>query len=333
MGRRRMVKSLGTRDHHVAIARRHAALAEFQKAYEQARAPAGMDSIAEAALAWRETFDQFDRGDYSGFGIDPKDFPDLSENEAKRFVARVVLEEEADIIEGQHGREAAAAFSGIARGTATPLLLHVDSWLREGGVKGPLNACTAAQYKSDLAAIAEWGKTVGVTTIDGFTKQAAGRFVTEQLVQRGIQWATPNRKITAASAYWRWLRKRTGTDANPWAGQSLSKGAGRTAEKPKRPFSDAELTTLLAGDADPELADVIRVAALSGARIEELYRLTVADCTDGWFRIRASKTRAGVRRVPIHIDLADIVAKRREGEATQRVPVARSRPCARRTRT
>jgi integrase len=50
----------------------------------------------------------------------------------------------------------------------------------------------------------------------------------------------------------------------------------------------------------------MHVAALSGMRIEEIYRLTVADCANGWFRIRHAKTRAGVRRVPVHSALTTI---------------------------
>jgi hypothetical protein len=40
VGKRRLVKSLGTRDHHVAIARRHAALAEFQQTLDRVRGSA-----------------------------------------------------------------------------------------------------------------------------------------------------------------------------------------------------------------------------------------------------------------------------------------------------
>ena len=72
--------------------------------------------------------------------------------------------------------------------------------------------------------------------------------------------------------------------------------------------------TLLSGGADTELADAMLVAALSGMRVEEIYRLTVADCTGGWFQIRAAKTRAGMRRVPIHTALCGLVAKRTTGK-------------------
>jgi integrase len=72
---------------------------------------------------------------------------------------------------------------------------------------------------------------------------------------------------------------------------------------------------LLAGNAGEELSDAIRVGALSGMRLEEIYQLKVGDCTGGEFNIRQGKTAASVRRVPIHSGLAEIVALRASGKA------------------
>ena len=148
--------------------------------------------------------------------------------------------------------------------------------------------------------------------METFTKRVAGRYVTETIVSKEVDPATGNRWISAASAYWRWMGKRAGIETNPWQGQSLTKRPARLdgGERAKRPLTDPEVLALLDGSPDAELADLIRVAALSGMRLEEVYRLTVADCADGWFRVRVSKTAAGVRRVPIHSGLADIVAQR-----------------------
>ena len=133
------------------------------------------------------------------------------------------------------------------------------------------------------------------------------RFVTEARVAASVDRKTANRKISAASAYWRWLVKRAGYTDNPWQGQSLSKAPiAHEDARNKRPFTDAEMAILLSGPADPELADAILVGALTGMRIEETYRLTVGDCANGWFTVRRSKTRAGLRRVPIHSDLPSL---------------------------
>jgi integrase len=72
---------------------------------------------------------------------------------------------------------------------------------------------------------------------------------------------------------------------------------------------------------DPELLDAMLVAALSGMRIEEAYRLTVADTADCWFNVRDAKTRAGVRRVPIAMP-----ASKRFGHYRKRVGVDEREP-------
>jgi integrase len=308
-----LVKSLGTRDHHVAVARRYAALAEFQRIFDHARGSASADAFVDAALEWRKTFSELEQGNTSGFEVSMSGEQVTDPDELRTF-AHGVLADDADRIECERGRAAARAFVGIALGTATPLLLNIEAWLREGGAKGPLAVRTQTQYRSDMQGFADWANAIGISTVEAVTDVVAGRYVTEQLVARGVHWATANRRITAASAYWRWLRKRGWVKTNPWSGQSLSKAAGRNGDKSKRPFSDAEAAMLLTGDAGVELSDAMHVAALSGMRLEEIYRLTVADCAGGWFRIRYAKTRAGLRRVPVHPGLAAIVARRCGGK-------------------
>jgi hypothetical protein len=50
-------------------------------------------------------------------------------------------------------------------------------------------------------------------------------------------------------------------------------------------------------------------------RLDELHRLRVSDCAGGWFNVRVSKSRAGVRRVPVHSDLVALVERRTAGKA------------------
>ena len=315
VGKAHLLRSLGTDDIHVARAKRYAALAEFHETLDRARRPQQRRGAIEAAMAWRETFSAIDAGELRGF--DDGRAPDFDPQRWARFAAGVALETEADAIEAEQGRAAVADFIGIANGTATPLLLHLDAWLAEGGAKGPLNPRTAAQYRADLRGLEAWLLQRGTTTLEAVTKALAGRWITETMVAKGEHWATSNRRITAAGSYWRWLGKRGLTDVNPWAGQSRAKGgaAHRTGERSKRPFTNAEVAALLAGNPGEELADAMRVAALSGMRLEEVYRLTVTDCAGGWFDIRVAKSAAGRRRVPIHPDLAAIVARRSRGAA------------------
>jgi len=62
---------------------------------------------------------------------------------------------------------------------------------------------------------------------------------------------------------------------------------------------------------DHQLADLIKLGAYTGARIEEICSLKVSDInTDkGFFTVTASKTEAGIRQIPIHPAIRQLVAR------------------------
>ena len=81
------------------------------------------------------------------------------------------------------------------------------------------------------------------------------------------------------------------------------------------PFEPAEVVTLLNAaieKEDNQLADLIRLGMYSGARIEELCTLKAADCTEAVLKITDSKTEAGIREVPVHSKLVDVVKRLKE---------------------
>ena len=314
LGKAHLRESLKTRDVVEARQRRWAALARFQTIIDSAQQQHGAGATMAEAIAWREHIAKLKAGDTRG--IWDSRFPQGGEplRRAALACAADSIDEAADQIASRYGQPVADTFVGIASGTATPSLFHVDSWLREGGAKGPLNLRTQGQYRSVLTAFAAWCEGSGVPgTVEAITKAVAGRYVAEG-VAAGLDPATHNSKITALSSYWRYLIKRTPVTVNPWSGQSRSTaGRNRHGER-KRAFTDLEVRTLLDGPADQELADVIRLGALTGARLDELYRLRVSDCAYGIFNIRRSKSAAGVRTFPIHSALVSLVDRRCEGK-------------------
>jgi integrase len=110
------------------------------------------------------------------------------------------------------------------------------------------------------------------------------------------------------------MHTREETSGNPWKEVKLDRRLGKTTV---RAFTDREIVTLFEGTTDQTMLDFMRFGALSGMRENEIGRLTVADCAGGWFNVGRSKTDAGVRMVPIHPDLADIVARRSLGKAPE----------------
>lgn len=299
MGRKRLTKGLGTRDPREASALLPRALRLLHDQMDAAVAarPSSTGSLPiREGLAWREMLESADQHG----GAD---------------ALREQVAEAAEAMEVARGETAALEFYGIATGERTPLSAHLDAWLREGGKNGPYRARTAFQYRSDVNGFLAWLSAAGLSaTVEAVTRKVVGRFISEALVTTGTDAKTSNRKISAASTYWRWLMKRGHAEANPWQGQSRTKVRRADGENArKRPFTDAEVKVLLAGDADQELADAMRIAALSGMRFEEIYRLRVKNCAGGWMEVRDGKSRASDRRVPIHPDLDGIIARRCAG--------------------
>ncbi len=102
------------------------------------------------------------------------------------------------------------------------------------------------------------------------------------------------------------------TGESPWRGMSLPKAKpngtpngtsnGTSTSAEKRAFTDPELSALLtAPDVSPLLKDAMRVALLTGARIEELCGIRVGDVKlEGpipFIDLRGQKTEAA-RRAP-----------------------------------
>jgi integrase len=94
--------------------------------------------------------------------------------------------------------------------------------------------------------------------------------------------------------------------ADPFANLRLPH---RKPELPMRqPFSSSDVRRIIDAS-DGKMHALIMIGAYSGARIEEICQLKVEDVHEGWFSITSSKTKAGVRDVPIHTALAPIMVK------------------------
>lgn len=146
------------------------------------------------------------------------------------------------------------------------------------------------------------------------TRKLAGEFYDNLLVEQGVSTPTANSLVGTLAVYWRWLGDRLGVEGNPWVRQTR-KAKAIEALAAKRPFTDAELVALLNGDTYLTIHDLMRIAALSGMRIDEIARLTVAGTSNGMFRVLQGKTANAIREVPIHPGLTLLVARRSEGKA------------------
>ena len=124
---------------------------------------------------------------------------------------------------------------------------------------------------------------------------------------------TLNKYLGRLSRYWEWLAKREEVEANVWERVKLPEPKMAPLEQ-ERPFTDEEVRTLLTGPAEHRMHDLMRIAALTGARLDAIVDLRVRDCADGLFIFKPQKKEPSTRAVPIHPDLEEIVARRIAGK-------------------
>lgn len=314
---KRLVQALHTDDVREARTRRHAVLAEFERRFADARR-GGDGKLMHEAAEWAVTTRRLRAGDGAAFRLSG---PDGGEETIEHKIAEhaLMIDQRAIEIAGLPDRDSPAwvgtspamraradRFSSIAHG-ATPLLLHADRWLIEGNQERAPAPGTVLTYQNSLKTVAALLEAEGASSVEAVNRAIAGRVVSS-LFARGGHPRTIGRHVTAMSSYWRWLQRRgiAREDVrNPWHEQGLPSRASQ-----KRIFTDDELLALLNGPATVECADVMRLLAMSGMRVSELYDLRCRDVAGGLFDIRKSKTPSGVRKVPIHSALELIITRR-----------------------
>lgn len=125
---------------------------------------------------------------------------------------------------------------------------------------------------------------------------------------------TLNKYLLRLSRYWQWLLLRHHVEADVWARLKRTKPPA-SVDGNEREFTDDEVRRLLSGSAAPAMHDLMRIGALTGARLDVIVDLKVKDCADGLFSFKPQKKETARRFVPIHSALTAIVDRRTAGKA------------------
>jgi len=145
-------------------------------------------------------------------------------------------------------------------------------------------------------------------------RPALNRWATS-LLHEGLATGTVVRVLASHRLYWRFMQSvgAVADDRNPFDRLDLARQARREgAREKRRPFAPEDVVKLwraAQAGGDNRLADLIWIAAHTGARIEELCSLRVEHVKPDRFDIVAAKTSAGVRTVPVHTMLAPTLAR------------------------
>lgn len=139
--------------------------------------------------------------------------------------------------------------------------------------------------------------------------------------------ASIKRDLSTLSVYWEFVRDEMLVDldevANPFIGQKLPSHSSATGSIERQPFSKLDLekiylellkSSVSGSEQDVVLLDMFLVAIFTGARREEIGQLKFEDVHIDhdvpYISISNAKTVAGIRSVPIHPNILDMLNAR-----------------------
>lgn len=311
-GKREYVKTLETGDLNEANRRKHAHVAAFKQriAALERHKPNELEDVYAKAVAFQEAMTR-----YKGVVLyegGPNEEPYYATDE---FLTQI--SDQAQELLETHGEKVADAFYRSAKGEATPLLRsQIETWLGEQA--GIITGQTISQHRTAVNAFLAWAGDEGML-IEDVSRKRAGEYVAHLLTpDSAISRRTAGRYVSSLSSFWTWLEKRGLTQHNPWLRQGIAKKSTRGEANGRTQWSDDALVAVLSGSYTPRYTeifhDLVRLALVTGARLDELCALTVGDVhqrDDGWWiTIREGKTEAALRDIPVHESAAHVLKRR-----------------------
>jgi integrase len=208
------------------------------------------------------------------------------------------------------GAKAAETFAKLATCRLTPLAEPLDEWLAGIGDTDKTKAMKRSTILK-LAAAIPYAQNVDHASLQKWFAALAK--------DDGVSTKTMGRVLSFVRGYWKHLKSQSIVTGDPFSDLTLPQ-TRRSASWV--PFDAAEVVALVkrARDkGDSELADLVTLGMWTGARIEELASLAVAEVRmkAKSFAIKDAKTAAGIREVPIHDKLTPtlrrLIGKRTSG--------------------
>lgn len=284
LGRTKFLQSLHTADKRRATHLAVPLIALWKATIRQADGEP--EAVEVEALRWRQVLAEAGQKDDDGYSLDA-----LSS----------VMTDKAEAIEQARGEEAAVRFADIASGRKTPSGLHLEEWKASLANLAPKTQDQSVKDVQKLLA--------RFATLEEMTSTALRRYGAE-LTKAGQSPASIRRQVSFWRSYWKHLKAAevVPADSDPFKSITLPsegrKGARKSGWVPFKPEDVPTLWTAAEALDDAQLADLIRLGAYTGARIEELCALKVQDVHLAGalpcLRIVDAKTDAGVREVPVH---------------------------------
>ena len=124
--------------------------------------------------------------------------------------------------------------------------------------------------------------------------------------------ATVSKLISACRVFWQYIEQVNGIDLGDPFRDVIPKSGRRTkaaVSAERKAFTSSDILKLISECPFVDLKHLTTLAAYTGCRLEELCSLKLTHVKDDRFVIENAKSAAGNREVPIHKDIAQLVAR------------------------
>lgn len=211
-------------------------------------------------------------------------------NEAAVDALRDYAQVKAEEIEQRHDLPTAQRFFALATTQVPTLKEAMEEWLPTAGSRKG----TQVHYRLAVERLLEF---LGGDAVPGDVTDARALAYFDHMLKTYRTRGTFQGKMRPLGAFWQWMgvRRHVPRDFNPWRGFKWPNE--RAMPKDKRPFTDDELLTVLQGVATykDSLAEIVLLGLYTGARLDELCSLRVADVVpmkgkSGGFVVRIGQT-------------------------------------------
>ena len=239
-----------------------------------------------------------------------------------RHAAQMTLEAEARAFEPKIGRAKAGRYYRVAMGYEVPDK-PLKELFEEYRLKRqpPLSVSSVLNLKTaEREFLAFAGDDIELRAVD---RKMVRRFTDDHLPKQrhakapeGQGPATIAKKVTLLRGVWEWAKSKDifpEEAPNPWDRQGPRGDEIEAAKKARRNYKPEEVAKLFAAKAEGTmLGDIIRIALLTGVRLEELAGLdcSAVDPEARWYTVKKGKTNNAARVVPL-VDVAQRVVLRR----------------------
>lgn len=285
-GKMKFLESLQTPSKQLAQVRALPLISKWKAAIRQARGET--DAVVKEAMGWK------------------RDIANEADDGTKETLQLVLADRTEELI-ASHGTDKASQFYMVATGRATLLRPLYEEWKAQIG----LAPKTTDQMCRDVDKL-----VTHFISLEKISPKAVKAWI-DLLATQEHTHSSLERILKACRNLWRFLKQTSVIEldaVDPFHGimglMSAKVSKNRQGRVAFSPEDIAKIYQAAIANGDQPLADMIALGAYTGARINELANVTVDDVTDqDSIMIRASKTDAGVREIPIHPAIKDLVAR------------------------